>query len=113
MEISGYEVFLLGMLGGMAPEILRLFELRAHPDRFAWSWKYLLCTIPMFVTAGLFARLLLPHATPWAAVYVGLSTPTLISTAVRHGLKLPPHSKGLTLYEGGHTSLLTTFFHAL
>ncbi|GEM_PF-4614996 len=74
--------FLLGAVGAAAPEILRLYELRANPDQFTWTWAYLFLTVPFLLLGGLVA-VILPATTVWGAFYTGLSLPVIITAAAK------------------------------
>lgn len=74
-------VFALGCLGALAPEVLRLYKLRNRPPKFsAWYW----CISVVYALLGGVVAVLLPAVNLWAALYAGITTPTLISTAARH-----------------------------
>jgi hypothetical protein len=77
-------MFLLGVVGASAPEIVRLYELRSTPLRFTWSWFYLIVSI-LFVTLGGLVAVVLPANNPQGAFYAGISTPVLINTALKKG----------------------------
>ncbi|MEU4769303.1 hypothetical protein AB0H12_39275 [Actinosynnema sp. NPDC023794] len=77
-------VFLLGMAGALAPEVVRLYAIRQNPTKFKWSWFYLLVSVAYGALGGVIA-LVLPATTYWAALYVGVSTPVLVNTIVRKG----------------------------
>ena len=73
--MTGSSMFWYGVIGAAAPETLRVFNLRLHPNRFAWSAKYVLMSMG--------------PSTPWAAIYIGISAPVLINTALKHSLAAP------------------------
>jgi hypothetical protein len=79
MSVSS--VLLLGMLGASAPEVVRLYSLRQRPPK-TWSLFYLAISL-LFAALGGTVAVLLPATTPWAAFYAGISTPTLVTTALR------------------------------
>jgi Flp pilus assembly protein TadB len=72
------------MAGALAPEIVRLYEIRNDPDRFQWSWFYLVVSVAFACLGGLLA-VVLPATTYWGALYVGVSTPVLVNSMVRKG----------------------------
>ena len=80
------QIFVFGALGAAAPEILRLYNLRQHPGRFSWSAGYILLSLPFYLLGGLLA-VVLAEPNAWSAIYIGLSTPIVINTAVKHGLR--------------------------
>ncbi|MGW4645415.1 hypothetical protein [Kitasatospora sp. NPDC004289] len=77
-------IFLLGMAGALAPEIVRLYEIRNDPERFQWSWFYLVASAAFAALGGLLA-VAMPATTYWGALYIGVSTPVLINSIVRKG----------------------------
>ena len=79
-----WSMFLLGVVGAAAPEIVRLYDLRSAPYRFTWSWFYLIVSI-LFVALGGFVAVVLPANNPQGAFYAGISTPVLINTALKRG----------------------------
>jgi hypothetical protein len=76
--------FGIGMVGAVAPEIVRLYTLRSQ-DIEKFSAFYVLIS---FVFAGLggLVALILPATTLWGAFYAGISTPVVISTALKKGM---------------------------
>lgn len=80
-------VFLLGSVGALAPEIVRLYSIRNDPGQFQWSSFYLIVSI-LFACLGGVIALVMPATTYWGAIYVGISTPTLINTTIKKGLEL-------------------------
>ena len=78
-------VFAVGMVGALAPEIVRLYGLRNSPQQFS---RFYLVASAAFAALGGIVALLLPATTLWAAFYAGISTPTLISTAVKKGIDI-------------------------
>ncbi len=79
------ENFLSGCVGAIAPEALRLYNLRTEPA-FRWSPSYLVCIIPFIFIGGCVAWFLEP-TTKWAAFYSGLTAPVLLSTALKDSVK--------------------------
>lgn len=72
-------VFVLGCVGALAEEIIRLYALRNKPPKwFSSSW-YLVVT-GLYACLGGVVAILLPAVTPWAAFYAGVTLPTLIGT---------------------------------
>jgi len=80
--------FLLGLVGALAPEIVRLYGLRNNPGRFTWSRFYLVISI-LFMALGGFVAVILPAQNPQAAFYAGISTPVLINTVLKKGSSGP------------------------
>ena len=85
--VNSVLIFLLGMVGALAPEIVRLYAIRNDPSRFKWSWFYLGISAAFAALGGVLA-LVLPATTYWGAIYVGVSTPLLVNSIVRKGRDL-------------------------
>jgi hypothetical protein len=79
-----WNMFLLGVVGALAPEVVRLYGMRNDPNLFKWSWFYVIVSL-VFVSLGGFVAVLLPAKNPQGAFYAGISTPVLINTAVKKG----------------------------
>ena len=94
------ENFLNGCVGAIAPEALRLYNLRSE-RMFRWSFNYLICLIPFILIGGCVAWFLEP-TTRWAAFYSGLTAPVLLSTALKDSAKA---QKELTEIENEHKRL--------
>jgi len=77
MNHSTFNPFLIGCIGALAPEILRLYNLRLKPD-FQWSWGYLIFSFPFILLGGFIAYILEP-TTSYAAFYTGVSTPFIVT----------------------------------
>jgi hypothetical protein len=76
-------VFLLGCIGALAPEIVRLYKLRHRPPKSIISLWYFVTTAVYAALGGVVA-VTLPAVTLWGALYAGITTPVLISTAAKH-----------------------------
>lgn len=76
------QIFLIGTVGAIAPEILRLLTIARNGQTFTWSWFYVGVSIVFACLGGLIA-LILPSENVRAAFYAGLSTPVLINTALK------------------------------
>jgi hypothetical protein len=76
--------FGIGMVGAVAPEIVRLYSLRSQGGE-KLSGFYLGISV-LFAALGGFVALILPATTLWGAFYAGISTPVVISTALKKGL---------------------------
>lgn len=77
--------FLIGCAGAAAPEILRLYNLRANAT-VKWNPNYILFSIPFFLIGGFIAWIVDPP-TRLAAFYSGLSAPFIITTALKDNAK--------------------------
>jgi len=75
-------IFLCGCIGAAAPEIVRLQKLKGRFTLRA-DWHRLGISILFFGLGGFLAWL--SAATCWGAFYVGVSTPVIVSSAVRNG----------------------------
>lgn len=89
-------IFAVGMIGALAPEIVRLYSIRTHPARFRWSWFYIVISILFGALGGLLA-IALPATTYWGAIYIGISTPVVVNQVLKkttgektEELKSPP-----------------------
>lgn len=89
-------IFALGCVGAIAPEIIRLFNLREQPSRFIWSWFYLVITL-FFVALGGIIAWILPTTTYYGAFYAGVTTPILITSILKNATSL--RKSGLTNYK--------------
>ena len=76
-----WPIFLFGCIGAMAPEIVRLYNLRHNQSR-RWSRFYFFVSLLFMFLGGVLAWIL-PTTTYWGAFYVGVSTPLIVSTIVR------------------------------
>ncbi|MEM8719667.1 MAG: hypothetical protein AAGE84_10215 [Cyanobacteria bacterium P01_G01_bin.39] len=77
--------FLIGCAGAAAPEVLRLYNLRAKAT-VKWNPNYILFSIPFFLIGGFIAWIVDPP-TKLAAFYSGLSAPFIITTALKDNAK--------------------------
>lgn len=75
------DIFLIGGVGALAPEIVRLYSIRTNPQ-FNWSWFYLIMSILFLMLGGLVACIL-PATTYYGAFYAGVSTPVLVNTIAK------------------------------
>ncbi|MFF4533762.1 hypothetical protein ACFY1P_31390 [Streptomyces sp. NPDC001407] len=103
---------LWGMLGALAPEIVRLYTIRRNPRRFQWSWYYVLVSIAFAGLGGAMA-LALPATTAWAALYVGISTPTVVTTIVRKGKEVAAPELKATPGRTIRLSVVDTYLYGL
>ncbi|MEM9215431.1 MAG: hypothetical protein AAGD25_13930 [Cyanobacteria bacterium P01_F01_bin.150] len=81
MTTPTFHPFLIGCIGALAPEIIRLYKLRTSPA-VRWSWDYLLVSIPFVLLGGFMAYILEPTSN-YAAFYTGVSTPFIVSTLAK------------------------------
>jgi hypothetical protein len=108
--------FVLGAAGALAPEIIRLYSLKTKPDEFQWSAFYVFISIAFAGLGGLVA-LTLPAVNWRSAFYAGISTPTVITAALkRTPVSRNPRKqklKGEIEYEGPRSASFGTFLDAL
>src|SRR5688572_9924307 len=78
-------IFLLGAAGALAPEIIRLYNLRRE-GAGGFSLFYLAISLAFAGLGGLVA-VILPSTTLLAAFYAGISTPVLISSGLRQAMR--------------------------
>ena len=81
MGLDNYQVFLIGCVGAIAPEILRLYRLR-NTLKFSWSWSYILISFA-FVLLGGFVSYILEPSNNYAAFYSGVGTPFIINAIAK------------------------------
>jgi len=79
-------IFLLGAVGALAPEIVRLYTIRSKPRLFRWSRFYLITSLLFAILGGVMA-FVLPATSYWGALYVGISTPLLVNTVLKKGIE--------------------------
>src|ERR1035437_6210647 len=80
-------VFTLGCFGALAPEMVRLYRLRARPPKSGFSSFYYLIS-GIYALLGGIVALALPAVTMHAALYAGITTSIAISAAARNKQKL-------------------------
>ena len=115
MDTEAWHFFLVGGVGAIAPEIVRLYNLRFQP-KLRWSWGYILFSIP-FVLLGGFVAWILEPSNYYAAFYSGISTPVLVTTIAKNtgqgiltpdnGVKQPATPSNEPISKGGDTDFLT------
>jgi hypothetical protein len=77
------QVFLIGCLGALAPEIIRLYNLRTKSSGLKWSNFYVFISVLFSLLGGVVA-LILPSTSYHGAFYAGIAAPTLITTFQRN-----------------------------
>jgi hypothetical protein len=77
-------VLLFGGVGALAPDIVRIYNLRETGEFGPFTVGYLLASLGMAVIGAVVA-LALPATTTWSALYAGIAAPAIISTVVRNG----------------------------
>ena len=87
--------FVIGLLGALAPESWRLYNLRNQP-RVPWSWRYLVFTLPFLLMGGAIAYVLEP-STKWGAFYAGLTAPILLTTVMKDTAKAQQEYEAMVL----------------
>ena len=78
-------IFLLGAVGALAPEIVRLYNLKTDGSG-PFSVYYVLVSLAFSALGGLIA-VILPATTLIAAFYAGISTPVVVNSALRQATK--------------------------
>lgn len=84
-------IFLIGCLGAVAPEIVRLYNLRNNAT-FKWSSFYIYISILFAMLGGVIAWIL-PTTTYYGAFYAGVTAPITV-TAMFKNKKILPNNKG-------------------
>jgi len=79
---SAVVVFLLGCLGALAPEIVRLYELRWKLHEQKFSYIYFVISA-MYADLGGALAVGLPAVSWYAAIYCGVTVPCTISTMAK------------------------------
>jgi len=87
--------FVIGLLGALAPESWRLYNLRNQPQ-LPWSWRYVVFTLPFLLVGGAIAYVLEP-STKWGAFYAGLTAPILLTTVMKDTAKAQQEYETLAL----------------
>ncbi len=106
--------FMLGTVGAIAPEVVRLYQIRTKPSQFRWSRYYIIISV-IFALLGGVCALVLPATTLWGAFYAGISTPLVINTGLKTPARLkrpPARLKGSDHAESPH-SYARSFIEAL
>lgn len=76
-------VFALGMVGALAPEIVRLYSLRTKGESLT---AFYFGISLLFAALGGLIAIVLPATTLWGAFYAGISAPVVVSTAIKKGV---------------------------
>ncbi len=79
--IEDYDIFVIGSVGAIAPEILRFYKLRDSLT-LKLSLGYILISI-VFVLLGGFMTYILKPSSYYAAFYSGISTPFIINSIAK------------------------------
>lgn len=114
------KLFLIGMAGATAPEIIRLYNIRTNLDKLTWG--YFVISFIFALLAGLLTYL--TSATNMMnAFYIGISTPTLITSLTKKGSKIGSKDlknvnigariDGSSDQEGYWSRVLKNYFNAL
>lgn len=85
MAASLEATFLMGAVGALAPEIVRLYNIRQQPEG-AFSTYYLLISAAFAALGGILA-VILPAPNLLGAFHAGVTTPVLINAALRQGMR--------------------------
>jgi hypothetical protein len=75
-------IFLCGAIGALAPEVVRLYELRISLRRRRFPKVYWIISL-IYATLGGILALILPATNLYAAFYAGVSMPITISAMLR------------------------------
>jgi hypothetical protein len=108
--VWSWSIFLPGAVGALAPEIVKLYEIRSDPSRFTFSWFYAIMSL-LFVALGGFVALILPAANAQGAFYAGISTPVLITTVMKNASRSGRKLKSIA--ASGPLSPFKSFVSAL
>ena len=104
--------FAFGMVGALAPEIVRLYSIRHSPADFRWSWFYPTASL-LFALLGGAIAVAMPATTHWGALYAGASTPLILNTSLKKAsAALTPEFKSLP-HRPSRKSLIQSFLEGL
>jgi hypothetical protein len=82
-------VFLLGCLGALLPEIVKLYAARTGLKRRTFHYSYFIISIVYSAVGGVFA-IYLSNQTAISAIYLGATWPVILGNMIRHkGRKEP------------------------
>jgi hypothetical protein len=79
-EPSNLWLFLIGCVGALSPDIVRLYNLRNSLTSVSIPFPYFLISLAMALLGGLIA-LIQPTTTYYGAFYAGIAAPAIIATA--------------------------------
>jgi|ERR1700722_13790825 len=82
-------VFLLGSLGALLPEVLKLYAARSRPRKKPFPFSYYLISLVYASVGGVFA-VVLPATSHLAAIYIGASWPVMLGNALHHARSRKP-----------------------
>lgn len=80
---TGLYIFLVGSVGALAPELVRLYGLATGGKQVVWSPGFYIPISVLFAALGGLIAVILPSENLQSAFYAGVSTPVLISTALK------------------------------
>jgi hypothetical protein len=83
VPVGTTSVFLLGGVGALAPDIVRIYNLRETGEFGQFTVGYLLASLGMAVIGAVVAWAL-PATTARSALFAGIAAPAIISTVVRN-----------------------------
>ncbi len=95
------QVFIAGFVGALAPEIVRLYELRQSPQTFQ-PWYYAISVV--YALLGGYVATLLPGVADgplWWAFAVGAGLNAVVSLAAKLGAQLAGGGAGRVTPPGG------------
>lgn len=84
MSNAGFHlgIFIFGCIGALAPEVVRLYNLRTK-SKFGWSGFYVLISV-LFALLGGAIACILPTTTYYGAFYAGVAAPVTVTTIKRN-----------------------------
>ena len=80
---NGTKIFLIGSIGALAPEVVRLYALATGGKTMAWSPGFYIPISLVFAALGGFIAMILPSENVQSAFYAGIATPVLITTVLK------------------------------
>jgi hypothetical protein len=93
---SHLPLFFCGCVGALAPEIVRLYKLKTRKNKY-WRPTYFIISL-FFALLGGFMAWILQASTYYAAFYIGVSFPTVISAISKQGMKVSAPTAKRTKY---------------
>jgi hypothetical protein len=76
----------MGAVGALAPEIVRLYNIRQQQPEGSFSTYYLFISAAFAALGGILA-VILPAPNLLGAFHAGVTTPVLINAALRQGMR--------------------------
>jgi len=79
--------FLFGMIGGIALEVIRVYKILQQDKEFTYPRILLVLSLCMAILGGVLA-VALEANTPFIAIWIGVSTPAIISSLGKNPIRV-------------------------